>query len=176
LRKEGARVEQRAATPAESVERQEAASDTAADARVVPPAPARPGAPAGVEEQRASPAAPPAPPPAPPAAPSPPAAKRTVPPAVGSLGAGEAARSNEASKPEAASSAERSLRREAAPAAQALPDAEPASAQQWLERIVRLRHAGRHDEADAELKRFRERYPEVQVPAAALPPGQAGTR
>ena len=44
----------------------------------------------------------------------------------------------------------------------------------WLERIIKLRREGRHDEADAELKRFRERYPQVQPPAEALQP--AGTR
>ena len=48
------------------------------------------------------------------------------------------------------------------------------SATMWLERIIKLRHEGRHDEADAELKRFRERYPQVQPPAEALQP--AGTR
>ncbi len=47
-------------------------------------------------------------------------------------------------------------------------------AEDWLEKIIKLRQTGRHDEADAELKRFRERYPHVQVPAAALPP--SGTR
>ena len=47
----------------------------------------------------------------------------------------------------------------------------------WLERIVKLRREGRDAEADAELKRFRERYPDVQVPSAALPGGAAaGTR
>jgi len=48
------------------------------------------------------------------------------------------------------------------------------SAAAWLERIIKLRREGRHDEADAELKRFRERYPQVQPPSEALPP--AGTR
>jgi hypothetical protein len=48
------------------------------------------------------------------------------------------------------------------------------SAASWLERIIRLRREGRHDEADAELKRFRERYPQVQVPPEAMAP--AGTR
>ena len=48
------------------------------------------------------------------------------------------------------------------------------SAAMWLERIIKLRREGRHDEADAELKRFRERYPQVQPPAEALLP--AGTR
>jgi hypothetical protein len=47
-------------------------------------------------------------------------------------------------------------------------------AEEWLERIIELRQAGRHDDADAELKRFRERHPQVQIPAAALPP--SGTR
>jgi hypothetical protein len=51
------------------------------------------------------------------------------------------------------------------------------SAPMWLERIVKLRKEGREVEADAELRRFRERYPEVQVPSAALPGGAAaGTR
>ena len=51
------------------------------------------------------------------------------------------------------------------------------SAPMWLERIVKLRTEGREAEADAELKRFRERYPDVQVPSAALPGGAAaGTR
>ena len=49
---------------------------------------------------------------------------------------------------------------------------EPAAV--WLERIIKLRREGRHDEADAELKRFRERYPQVQPPVEALLP--AGTR
>ena len=48
------------------------------------------------------------------------------------------------------------------------------SAAAWLERIIKLRREGRHDEADVELKRFRERYPQVQPPAEALLP--AGTR
>jgi hypothetical protein len=48
------------------------------------------------------------------------------------------------------------------------------SAAIWLERIIKLRREGRHEDADAELKRFRERYPQVQPPAEALPP--TGTR
>ncbi|MGE5161322.1 MAG: hypothetical protein ACM3O5_07440, partial [Betaproteobacteria bacterium] len=51
-----------------------------------------------------------------------------------------------------------------------------ASAPLWLERIVKLRREGRDAEADAELKRFRERHPDVQVPPAALPGAAAGTR
>lgn len=51
------------------------------------------------------------------------------------------------------------------------------SAKDWIDRIVRLRGEGRHADADAELKRFRERYPDVQVPPAALPATPAtGTR
>ena len=50
------------------------------------------------------------------------------------------------------------------------------SAPMWLERIVKLRKEGREAEADAELKRFRERYPDVRVPPAALPGGTTGTR
>ena len=45
---------------------------------------------------------------------------------------------------------------------------------EWLEKIVRLRRSGQHGEADAELKQFRERYPQVQVPPEAL--GPSGTR
>jgi len=48
------------------------------------------------------------------------------------------------------------------------------SAAAWLERIIKLRREGRHVEAEAELKRFRDRYPQVQLPPEALPP--AGTR
>lgn len=50
----------------------------------------------------------------------------------------------------------------------------PSAASEWLERIIKLRRAGRHDEADLELKRFRESYPQVTVPAEALP--TTGTR
>ncbi|GMV57900.1 MAG: hypothetical protein AMXMBFR72_10130 [Betaproteobacteria bacterium] len=54
--------------------------------------------------------------------------------------------------------------RERAPAATATELA-PA---QWIERIVALRAAGRDEEADRELKRFRERYPDFKLPPAAL--------
>lgn len=49
---------------------------------------------------------------------------------------------------------------------------EPAAA--WLERIIKLRRAGRNEEADDEIKRFRERHPQVQLPPEALP--ATGTR
>jgi len=50
----------------------------------------------------------------------------------------------------------------------------PLRAEDWLDKIIRLRRDGRHAEADAELKQFRERYPQVAIPAEALPP--TGTR
>jgi len=86
-----------------------------------------------------------------------------------------------AGKPEA-SSMERASAREATPATQGVARLDEArqfegSAPLWLERIVKLRSEGREAEADAELKRFRERYPDVKVPPAALPGGTgAGTR
>jgi hypothetical protein len=36
--------------------------------------------------------------------------------------------------------------------------------QEWLERIARLRAQGRDDEAETQLKRFRERYPDYRIP------------
>jgi hypothetical protein len=85
-----------------------------------------------------------------------------------------------AEEPEAAS-ADRVSARERAPAAQGAARLDAArdfesSAPMWLERIVKLRGEGREAEADAELKRFRERYPGVEVSPAALPGGAAGTR
>ena len=76
---------------------------------------------------------------------------------------------------------ERASAREAAPASQGAVRLDAArdfegSAPLWLERIVKLRREGRDADADAELKRFRERHPEVQVPPAALPGAAAGTR
>ena len=47
-------------------------------------------------------------------------------------------------------------------------------AEDWLEKIIKLRREGRDAEADAELKLFRERFPQVRVPADAL--GPTGTR
>jgi hypothetical protein len=40
--------------------------------------------------------------------------------------------------------------------------------ERWLERIVELRKAGRHDEADRALAEFRERYPDYRVSAEML--------
>ena len=58
----------------------------------------------------------------------------------------------------------------AAPVARTAPRGDAATAdspQVWLERIVRLRSEGRHDDADAELRRFREAHPDIPVPAEA---------
>lgn len=60
------------------------------------------------------------------------------------------------------------------PAADESDAAIEARPEDWLQKIVRLRAAGRHDEAEGELKRFRERYPQWPVPPAALAP--AATR
>lgn len=38
----------------------------------------------------------------------------------------------------------------------------------WMERVIAFRDAGRDDDADRELKRLRERYPDFKVPPAAL--------
>jgi hypothetical protein len=46
--------------------------------------------------------------------------------------------------------------------------AEPQTPQQWVERIVAMRRAGRQDEADRELAALRKRFPEFVVPADAL--------
>ncbi len=79
---------------------------------------------------------------------------------------------------QASADSRRDAGRTAAPASPSVAQVESKqqddSAAAWLERIIKLRREGRHEEADAELKRFRERYPQVQPPAEALLP--AGTR
>jgi hypothetical protein len=76
------------------------------------------------------------------------------------------------------------LRRETAIAPQYAPpspqaqgrvrSAAPATAREspekWLERIIELRRADRHAEADKQLAAFRERYPNYKLPEAALKP------
>jgi len=37
---------------------------------------------------------------------------------------------------------------------------------QWLARIARMRELGQDDEAEKELVRFRERYPDYRIPEA----------
>jgi hypothetical protein len=59
--------------------------------------------------------------------------------------------------------------RPTAPAA--LGNAEPAP-EQWIERIRELRRQGLAAEAEASLKRFRERYPEFALPADLAAPGE----
>jgi hypothetical protein len=126
------------------------------------------------ERRRAFPAAPAAE-----SAPAPAADVMPPPPAVGASGAPAAAapaakpdrsRAEAAAGVAAPSRALQGAVRQEPGAADAAAPAAP----EWLERIIRLRTEGRHAEADAELKRFRERYPDVPVPPAALPP--AGTR
>jgi len=59
-------------------------------------------------------------------------------------------------------------------ARRAAPSAAPMAAkarleqtpEQWLERIARLREQGRDDEANKEMARFRERYPDYRIPEA----------
>lgn len=42
--------------------------------------------------------------------------------------------------------------------------------QEWLRRIVALRRAARHGEADASLARFIRRYPDYRIPQSARAP------
>jgi hypothetical protein len=119
--------------------------------------------------------------PAAPPAPSPPALARSAraPAAQPSLGvAADAPMEEQALKGDPAARGDRASASAPRPPAriEAARDFER-SAAQWIEHIVRLRGEGRQAEADAELKRFRERYPEATVPGAALPPNAgAGTR
>lgn len=57
-------------------------------------------------------------------------------------------------------------RERAQPDAQAARSRERADEppEKWLERIAELRRAGRHEEAEAELARFRKRYPAYRIP------------
>jgi len=94
----------------------------------------------------------------------------------------EEAVSGAAARPRSTAPADADARRDSAPtmppAASLAKPSERSQAEEpaalWLERIIKLRRDGRHDEADAELRRFRERYPQVQLPADALP--ATGTR
>ena len=44
-----------------------------------------------------------------------------------------------------------------------------AAPESWVEKIVKLRAEGRHDEADKELAALRARHPDLRLPPAALP-------
>jgi hypothetical protein len=57
----------------------------------------------------------------------------------------------------------------ATPARESSRDVVDADPQHWLQRIAKLRDAGENDRADDELARFRQAYPDVPVPASALP-------
>lgn len=125
---------------------------------------------------------------APAAAPAPPPPLSTSPPMTSEESASGAIGGLRSSEPRAAKeqrdAREERQRRQDAVAGTAKTVQKPAAdeneatieqrPEDWLQKIVRLRAAGRHDEADAELKRFRERYPQWPVPAAALAP--AATR
>jgi len=173
-----------ASAPPTADERRSDAAGTAgrAELQVAPPAapPARATDSAGTDSaKRAMPAAPPA---------GAPALAAPEPAAASSVGAAvaPAPRSSEAALSGAPADGERKARREAMPAPStqgavrqdAAANEAESSPQQWLERIVKLRGEGRHADADAELKRFRDRYPEVRIPPAALAPagGASGTR
>jgi len=124
---------------------------------------------------------------APPAASQPPAsAAATAEAAAGTMGGlqapgaeqqGRAAESSpsrpdRAFKPQAMTAKQRA---EAADASnESKLDAVEQRPEDWLKKIIGLRVDGHHDEAEAELRRFRERYPQWQVPPAALAP--SGTR
>ena len=160
--------EERAVAPAASAERADAQRpDMARAATAAGPA-------ERASESASAEARPdlPAPPPAAPSRAAPLARSLPAPAAAGAMAAPDI----DSGKP-ASSSTERAT----APASQDAARLEVArdfegSAPRWLERIVQLRRAGSDAEADAELKRFRERYPDVPVPPAALPAGAAGTR
>lgn len=168
----GAPSDERMSESSAARERTEAAPAIAADATTARAKAAREPEIAGADA-RSAPAAPPAAPP-PPVAGSP-----ATSPSAEALGA--ASRALDAAKPEA-STERRAARRDTAPAVPGVMRQEAArdfehSAQAWLAYIAKLRGDGRGADADAELKRFRERYPDVHVPATALPPGApAGTR
>jgi hypothetical protein len=107
---------------------------------------------------------------------SPEASSRAAKPGAGQTASEVAGRSAGAAGSDRALSTEQMARRVApAPWAQrddAASKRAQRSAPEWLELIVRLRAEGRHAEADAELKRFRESYPEHEVPAAAQDPAR----
>ena len=167
--------EERSSVPVVSSEREDARRSGAASPAVSARSAEQAREAAGAEAQQQLSTAPPSAPQAPPRA-APLARSAPAPAASGALPAPEIP----AGKPEAAS-ADRASAGERAPGSQGAARLDGArdfegSAPMWLERIAKLRMEGREAEADAELKRFRERYPDVQVSPAALPGGAAGTR
>jgi hypothetical protein len=167
LRKENRQLAAAPETPTVAREKAEASEKKVAEADAV--AAARPQAGASPPASLPAPAAPPA-------ASAPPAAESGS-GTVGGLRSSESRQLRD----------ERARGQEApvGTAKTAVPSAKPAAVdekesaieqrpEEWLQKIVRLRTSGRHDEAEAELKRFRERYPQWPVPPAALAP--AATR
>jgi hypothetical protein len=76
---------------------------------------------------------------------------------------GETAREASAANVRPESVASKALADQAAPAALAASE----SPKPWLERIRKLRLDGRDEEADKEVKKFRERFPHIEIPEAA---------
>lgn len=197
---EGPAVAIAPAPPADAVAERPTTAPTLAAPRSPPPPrrarqePPAPGiaAPEAARERSVVQSAPssPTPPPAPSApapfaaAPSAPAATAAPPiaqPSEQAAAADTATARRQQTAPSAKASSSREARSEAGLGAAQRADAVPAEAEEralsaddWLARIVRLREAGRHAEADAQLQRFRQRYPQVRLPEQALPP--AGTR
>jgi len=76
--------------------------------------------------------------------------------------------------PSAGASAQAPARSAARLASEARADAAApwrAAPESWVEKIVKLRAEGRHDEADKELAALRARHPDLRLPPAALPAG-----
>jgi hypothetical protein len=81
-------------------------------------------------------------------------------PSAGALPEAERKRADEM---RAAPQAQRSMAARSATEAQANLAETP---EQWLERIARMRQLGQDDEAEKQLARFRERYPDYRIPEA----------
>lgn len=167
--------EERSSVPAAPTERGDAQRSDAASAAASARSAERSPEVVSAESRQDLPAALPSAPPAPPRA-APLARSAPAPAAAGAVRAPDIAAEGQGPSP-----AERGSAQERAPASQGKAGLDAArdfegSAPMWLERIVKLRREGREAEADTELKRFRERYPDVPVPSAALPGGAAGTR
>ncbi|HET7364313.1 MAG TPA: hypothetical protein VFJ70_12170 [Burkholderiales bacterium] len=116
---------------------------------------AAPAKPAAGRRAEQAPQFAPEPAPAPPPAPS----ANVAAPAAGVGAEGERKRADET---RAAPQLQRSMGAQRSAASAALRDEVPPD--EWLTRIARLRELGRDEEADKELARFRERYPDYRIP------------
>ena len=119
-----------------------------AQEKVAPPKPA---------SRRAAPQFAPEPPPRAESAPAPAPNANVAAPAAGVASEAERRRADEA-RPAP------QLQRSMGARAGALQTEVAESPDQWLARIARLRELGRDEEADKELARFRERYPDYRIP------------